>query len=55
MQYGHKGDIHCLLNAVGAETLVEEVNVDLLCPGSGEHAGEAQQESQRGHHHGAGD
>ena len=34
-----------LLYAVGAETLVEEVNVDPLCPGSGEHAGEAQQES----------
>ena len=45
------GETFCLLNAVGAETLVEEVNVDLLRPGSGQHAGEANYQSSQGGHH----
>ena len=43
-----------LLNAVGTEALIEEVDVNLLRGGGGEHAGEAQQQSVRGHHGAAG-
>ena len=44
--------MNSLLNAVGAEALIEEVDVNLLR--GGEHAGEAQQQSVRGHHGAAG-
>ena len=44
-----------LLNAVGTEALIEEVDVNLLRGGGGEDAaGEAQQQSVRGHHGAAG-
>ena len=44
-----------LLNAVGTEAFIEEVDVNLLRGGGGEDAaGEAQQQSVRGHHGAAG-